>query len=50
MSAEQQLEGAGWIGFFTMAVTEWMEQGAKDEEAMLHVLLDAARRFGVRGA
>jgi AcrR family transcriptional regulator len=50
LSSEQQYEGVGWIGFFTMAVTEWLEQGGEDEEALLAVLLDAARRFGVRGA
>jgi len=50
LSAEEQLRGAGWIGFVSAAVTEWMEQGRKDEEVLLQVLLDGARRFGVRGA
>jgi AcrR family transcriptional regulator len=50
LSPEQQFEGVGWIGFFTMAVTEWLEQGGEDEQVLLTVLLDAARRFGVRGA
>ncbi len=47
---EKQLEGAGWIGFFSAAVTEWLKQGGRDEGALLEVLLAAARRFGVRGA
>lgn len=50
LSTEEQLRGAGWVGFVSAAVTEWMELGLKDEELLLTVLLDEARRFGVVGA
>lgn len=47
LSTEEQLRGAGWIGFFSAAVTEWIAQGLDDEALVLEVLLDGARRFGV---
>ena len=50
LSTEEQLRGAGWIGFFSSAVTEWMAQDVDDEDVLLEVLLDGARRFGVEGA
>ncbi len=50
LSTAEQLHGAGWIGYFTAAVAEWIEQESDDQELLLEVLLEGARRFGVRGA
>ena len=50
LSTDEKLRGAGWIGFFSAAVSEWIAQGLKDEDMLLEVLLDGARRFGVGGA
>ena len=50
LSTVEQLQGAGWVGYFTAAVAEWIEQESDDPEVLLEALLDGARRLGVRGA
>lgn len=50
LSATEQLRGAGWIGFVSAAVTEWIRQGRRDENIIVQVLLDGARRFELPGA
>jgi AcrR family transcriptional regulator len=50
LSPAEQLRGAGWTGYFTAAVAEWIEQQSDDQEVLIDALLDGARRFGVRGA
>lgn len=50
LSPAERLRGAGWIGFFSAAVTEWIRQGRRDVDVIVRVLLDGARRFELPGA
>jgi AcrR family transcriptional regulator len=50
LSSAEQLRGAGWIAFFAGAVTEWITQHPHDEDEIVSVLLDAARRFDLQTA
>jgi AcrR family transcriptional regulator len=50
MTPDEQLHGAGWVGYFSAAVAEWIAQGKRDDEVLVETLVAGARRFGVMAA
>jgi AcrR family transcriptional regulator len=50
LSTAEHVRGAGWIGFVGASVAEWIARESRDESLLLEILLEGARRFGVRGA
>ena len=49
MTPHEQLAFSGWVGYVEAAVAEWIKQGAQDQELLLEVMLDGAKRLGVSG-
>jgi AcrR family transcriptional regulator len=49
MTPREQLAYSGWVGYVEAAVAEWIKQGAQDQQLLLDVMLDGAKRLGVRG-
>jgi AcrR family transcriptional regulator len=45
----ERIVASGWIGYANAAVSQWIEQGADDEELLLRALLEGARRHDVNG-
>ena len=46
----ERLQGSAWVGYFDAAVTSWFEQSLDDQELLVRVLLDGAKRLGLPSA
>lgn len=50
LAPDERVAMSGWIGYVDGAVMQWIEEGAEDQQMLLTVLLDGAKRHGVVGA